>query len=137
MKRHEGKTVIENDVVTKGLYDENTVNEENVVTNGQKISSTSETIIALDRRVFDDLEEFNRKTELGRYVKLIVANPSPCDRMGIGLHLDYNQIPGRCIRKGPFSTTPTILESPTLDLEENQSKCELSENKIFFEDELL
>ena len=65
---HDGKT--EDNVVTKGLHDGKT--EDNVETNGQQIGYTSEKFIAVQKRVFPNLEEFNRKMELGRYVKIVV-----------------------------------------------------------------
>ena len=47
-------------------------NEDNVATKGQKISFTSKNSIAVEKRVFADLEEFNRKMEIGQKVKLLV-----------------------------------------------------------------
>ena len=43
-----------------------------VVNNGSQIRYTDEKFIAVKKRVFDELEEFDRKMELGRYVKLVV-----------------------------------------------------------------
>ena len=68
MKKHDGKT--EDNIVTKGLHDGKT--EDKVVTNGQQISYTHEKCIAVQKRVFAELEEFNRKMELERYIKLVV-----------------------------------------------------------------
>ena len=51
MKRHKGKPR----------------NEDNVVTNGQKISCKE-----LENRVIAQMEEFERKIELGRKLKIIV-----------------------------------------------------------------
>ena len=68
MKKHDGKT--EDNIVTKGLHDGKT--ENNVTTNGEHIRYTDEKFIAVQKRVFAELEEFDRKMELGRYVKLVV-----------------------------------------------------------------
>ena len=65
---YDGKT--EDNIVTKGLHDGKT--ENNVTTNGEHIRYTDEKFIAVQKRVFAELEEFNRKMELGRYVKLVV-----------------------------------------------------------------
>ena len=43
-----------------------------VVNKGSQISCTDEKFIAVKKRVFAELEEFDRKMELGRYVKLVV-----------------------------------------------------------------
>ena len=72
MKRHEEKTGHEDNVVTSRLYDGKTENEDNDVTNGQKISCSSEKFIGLEKRVIDLNKEFNRKIELGRNLKIIV-----------------------------------------------------------------
>ena len=78
------KVVNEDNIVTKGLddvgTDDNIVNNEldygktenNVKTNGENIRYTDEKFIAVKKRVFAELEEFDRKMELGRYVKLVV-----------------------------------------------------------------
>ena len=57
-------------IVTKELADEKT--ENNIVSNGEHIRYTDEKFIAVKKRVFAELEEFDRKMELGRYVKLVV-----------------------------------------------------------------
>ena len=62
---YDGKT--EDNIVTKGLHDGKT--ENNVTTNGEHIRYTEEKFIAVQKRVFAELEEVNRKMELGRYVK--------------------------------------------------------------------
>ena len=62
--------------------------EDNVETNGQQISYTSEKFIAVQKRVFANLKEFDRKMELGRYVKLVV------DKKGLnenGLGIDTKE----------------------------------------------
>ena len=50
----------EENIVTKGLHDGKT--ENNVTTNGEHIRYTDE---ELEKRVFAQMEEFNRKIELG------------------------------------------------------------------------
>ena len=65
---HDGKTG--DNIVTKELADGKT--ENNIVTNGEHIRYTDEKFIAVKKRVFVELEEFDRKMELGRYVKLVV-----------------------------------------------------------------
>ena len=65
---HDGKTG--DNIVTKELADGKT--ENNIVTNGEHIRYTDEKFIAVKKRVFAELEEFDRKMELGRYVKLVV-----------------------------------------------------------------
>ena len=57
---HDGKT--EDNIVTKELHDGKT--ENNVTTNGEHIRYTDEKFIAVQKRVFAELEEFNRKMEL-------------------------------------------------------------------------
>ena len=47
-------------------------NEENVVTNRQKISITCGSDKELENRVIAQMEEFERKIELGRKLKIIV-----------------------------------------------------------------
>ena len=65
---HDGKT--EDNIVTKRLHDVKT--ENNVTTNGEHIRYTDEKFIAVQKRVTAQMEEFDRKMELGRYVKLVV-----------------------------------------------------------------
>merc|ERR1711954_192235 len=65
---HDGKT--EDNIVTKELADGKT--ENNVTTNGEHIRYTDEKFIAVQKRVTAQMEEFDRKMELGRYVKLVV-----------------------------------------------------------------
>ena len=57
MKKHDGKT--EDNIVNKGVLDGKT--EDNIVTKGPQLNFTHE-----------QLEELNKKIELGRCVKLIV-----------------------------------------------------------------
>ena len=54
----------------RGVHDRKT--ENNVTTNGEHIRYTDEKFIAVQKRVFANLKEFDRKMELGRYVKLVV-----------------------------------------------------------------
>ena len=82
MKKHQGEN--EDNIVTKGLHDVGTDDnivtkglhyektENNVTTNGENIRYADEKFIAVKKRVFAELEEFDRKMELGRYVKLVV-----------------------------------------------------------------
>ena len=66
------KTVNEEIVVNMGLHEGKIVNDDEDVTNGEQISYTSEKFIGLEKRVFAQINEFNRKIELGRNLKLIV-----------------------------------------------------------------
>ena len=68
MKKHDVKT--EDNDVTKGLHDVKT--EDDIGTNEEQMSCPSETFIALQKRVSAQMKDFNRKIELGRYVKLVV-----------------------------------------------------------------
>merc|ERR1711954_40783 len=68
MKKHDVKT--EDNVVNKELYDGKT--ENNVANNEEQKSCKDEKFIAVKKRVFAELEEFDRKMELRRYVKLVV-----------------------------------------------------------------
>ena len=82
MKKHQGEN--EDNIVTKGLHDVKTDDnivtkglhyektENNVTTNGENIRYTEEKFIAVQKRVSAQMEEFDRKMELGRYVKLVV-----------------------------------------------------------------
>ena len=75
MKKHQGEN--EDNIVTKGLHDVKTDDnivtkglhyektENNVTTNGENIRYAEEKIIAVEKRVFAELEEFDRKMELG------------------------------------------------------------------------
>ena len=72
MKRHEEKTGHEDNVVTYGLNNGETVNEDTIITNGMKKGCTSENFIGLEKKVIGLNREFNRKIELGRNLKLIV-----------------------------------------------------------------
>ena len=72
MKRHEEKTGHEDNVVTYGLNNGETVNEDTIITNGMKKCCTSENFIGLEKKVIGLNREFNRKIELGRNLKLIV-----------------------------------------------------------------
>merc|ERR1712082_260885 len=65
---HDGKT--EDNIVTKELHNGKT--ENNVTTNGEHIRYTDEKFIALQKRVTAQMEEFDTKMELGRYVNLVV-----------------------------------------------------------------
>ena len=68
MKKHDVKT--EDNIVTKESHDGET--EDNVANNEDQISCPRETFIAVQKRASDRMKEFNRKIELGRYVKLVV-----------------------------------------------------------------
>ena len=72
IKRHDRKTVKEDNVVNIELYGGKMVNKDDAVSNGKQISYTSEKFIGLEKRVFSQINEFNRKIELGRNLKLIV-----------------------------------------------------------------
>ena len=75
MKKHEGEN--EDNIMTKGLddvgTDDNIVNnglddgkiENNVKNNQEKIRYTEEQYITLEKEVFADCKEFDRKIELG------------------------------------------------------------------------
>ena len=65
---HDGKT--EDNIVTKGLHDGKT--EDNIVTNGSQIRYTEEQYIALKKKVTAQMEEFDRKMELGRNLNKIM-----------------------------------------------------------------
>ena len=60
----------DDNIVSKELDNEKT--ENNVTTNGENIRYAEEKIIAVEKRVFAEMGEFDRKMELGRYVKLVV-----------------------------------------------------------------
>merc|ERR1711954_507627 len=68
MKKHDVKT--EDNVVNRELHDGKTQN--NVANNEEQKSCTDEKFIAVKKRVFAELKEFDRKMERGRYVKLVV-----------------------------------------------------------------
>ena len=65
MKKHDVKT--EDNDVTKGLHDGKT--EDDIGTNEEQISCIDE---ELEKSVSAQMDEFDRKMELGRYVKLVV-----------------------------------------------------------------
>ena len=65
---HDGKT--EDNIVTKELHDGKT--ENNVTTNGEHIRYTDEKFIAVQKRVTAQMEEFDRKIELGRNLNKIM-----------------------------------------------------------------
>ena len=60
----------DDNIVTKELDDEKT--ENNITTNGENIRYAEEKFIAVEKRVSTQMEEFDRKMKLGRYVKLVV-----------------------------------------------------------------
>ena len=68
IKKHERKT--EDNIITKGLHDGKT--EDNVVTKQQQIRYTEEQYIALKNEVYAEMEEFDRKIELGRNLNKIM-----------------------------------------------------------------
>ena len=53
-------------------HDRENGNYDKVVNNGMKVSYMLEKFIALENKVLADLEEFNRKMEIGGKVKLLV-----------------------------------------------------------------
>ena len=57
--------------------------KDNVVSVGQKISCTSKNSIAVQKRVFADLEEFNRKIEIRQEVNKIL-NKRGFNENGVG-----------------------------------------------------
>ena len=65
MKKHDGKT--EDNIVTKELHNGKT--EDNILTKGPEMKYTAE---ELEKRVFAQMEEFNRKIELGRKLNKIM-----------------------------------------------------------------
>ena len=65
MKKHERGN--DDNIITKGVHDGKT--ENNVTTNGENIRYTDE---ELEKRVFAQMEEFNRKIELGQKLNKIV-----------------------------------------------------------------
>ena len=68
MKKHDGKT--EDNIVTKGLHDGKT--EDNILTKGPQIRYTDEQFIALKKKVSAQMDEFDRKMELGRNLNKIM-----------------------------------------------------------------
>ena len=95
IKRHDRKTVQEDNVVNMGLYEGKMVNDDTIITNREQISYTSEKFIGLEKRVFSQINEFNRKIELGRNLKLIV------DKHGLnenGLESDMKVALQTCVK---------------------------------------
>ena len=68
MKKHERGN--DDNIITKELHDGKT--ENNVVTKQQQIRYTEEQYIALKNEVYVEMEEFNRKIELGRNLNKIM-----------------------------------------------------------------
>ena len=68
MKKHDWKT--EDNIVTKGLHDGKT--EDNILTKGPQIRYTDEQFIALKKKVSAQMDEFDRKMELGRNLNKIM-----------------------------------------------------------------
>jgi len=68
MKKHDVKT--EDNVVTKGVHDGKT--EDDNVTKGPQIRYTEKQFIALKKKVSAQMEEFDRKIELGRNLNKIM-----------------------------------------------------------------
>ena len=67
-KKHDAKT--EDNVVTKRVHDGKT--GDNIVSKGPQIRYTEEQFIALKKKVSAQMEEFDRKMELGRNLNKIM-----------------------------------------------------------------
>ena len=70
MKKHERGN--DDNIVTKGVHDGKT--EDNIVTKGPQIRYTEEQYIALKKKVTAQMEEFDRKMELGRNLNKIMKS---------------------------------------------------------------